>query len=335
MKLPILLLLFLSLSSPLRALELRLAAIQMPSIDGDVAANLAVAERWLNEAASAGAELVLFPEFMPIGYHLGPDIWQSAETLNGTTVTWIRAQSQRHGVWLATTLLEVEGEDFYNTFVLTNPKGQLAGTVRKEVPAGAEAYFFRGESNNHVIDTELGRIGVMICYENYLSQVANKIAAAEVDLLLMPFSFPRVVGGETQPLPGRVYARYYSQQLGVPSIASHKVGRWRSPVPGFPGYLVEGHFPGLSAIANGAGELVAEAGTEAGFVVAAVTLDPNQKKAMAPHSGPYVPELTDSDDKTSDNNEKEVADAQGRAHYLNNPLRHRAVQKALEVRQTE
>ena len=51
--------------------QLNVAVVQFESVDGDVAGNLKTAEHWLYQAVAAGAELIVFPEFMPTGYHLG------------------------------------------------------------------------------------------------------------------------------------------------------------------------------------------------------------------------------------------------------------------------
>ena len=221
---------------------------------------------------------------------------------------------------MGTSFLEVEDEHFYNSFVLTNPKGQVAGKVRKEVPASAEAYFFKGEVNAHVIDTELGRIGIIICYEHYLTRIANKAAAANVDLLLSPFSFPELRGGTgAKPLAGSEYASFYSTALGIPVAAVNKVGRWRSPAPGFPGYMAEGEFPGLSAIALADGSIAAKTDSNAGFVVAKVQLDPAAKKSNVVFSGTYVAGLASKSESTA--GARPEADDKGAASYSANERR--------------
>jgi hypothetical protein len=73
-------------------------------------------------------------------------------------------------VYLGGTFLEACGEEFYNTFALISPDGDLLGTIRKARAASFETFFFRdGGWGPHVIDTELGPIGVGICYENMLA----------------------------------------------------------------------------------------------------------------------------------------------------------------------
>ncbi len=99
------------------ARQLVVAAVQFESVDGDIGGNLKTAEGWLQQAVAANAELIVFPEFMPTGYHLGPAIWESGEGMTGPTVSWLVEQSARYRVWLGTSFLEVEGEHFFDTFV--------------------------------------------------------------------------------------------------------------------------------------------------------------------------------------------------------------------------
>jgi len=300
--------------------ELTVAVVQFESVDGDVVGNLKTADVWVGQAVAAGAQLILFPEFMSVGYHLGPALWDSGETLSGPTVSWLKQQSAKHRIWIGTTFLEVEGEHFYDTFALTNPKGQLAGKVRKEAPASLETYFFKGEVNDHVIETELGRIGILICYENYLSRIANKVAAANVDLLLSPFSSAEVPGGTgAQPLSGSEYAGFYGAKLGVPVAAVNKVGKWRSPIPGYPGFTTNGEFPGLSAIARADGSIAAKADRKAGFAIAKVFLDPVAKKSNVVFSGAFIEGIVAK--ATSPDDPRAKVDEKGLASYMNDEQR--------------
>jgi N-carbamoylputrescine amidase len=152
---------------------LRVGAIQMICVPGMVEQNLDRAEALIRQAAQKGAELVLLPELMPGGYILTEEIWETAETIHGRVVRWLLNTSKRFGLYIGLSFLEAEGEEFYNAFVLSGPKGKLLGSVRKNPPASVESYFYKAGSDSHVIETELGRLGVSICYENLLSPPAG------------------------------------------------------------------------------------------------------------------------------------------------------------------
>src|SRR5215471_9963961 len=207
------------------AKSLRIAVVQMKSSDHDVEANLKRAGTFAEKAAAQGAQLVLFPEMMPTGSYLSFDTWDSAERSNGKTVQWLKSTSRRLHIYLGAGFFEADGEDFYDTFVLTTPEGEEGGRVRKAVPAEAEAYFFRGYDNAHVINTAIGRIGIGICAENYYCQLPTQLIRRSADLILMPHSSPDMsrAGGLPSP-PGTHLASWYAKKLGIPVAMVNKVG---------------------------------------------------------------------------------------------------------------
>ena len=269
---------------------LTVAAVQMISENGDIQGNLEHAIPFVEEAAERGAKLILLPEFMPTGYIYSKDIWNAAEPREGPTMTWLRENSSRLGVWLGTSYLEAEGEDFVNSFVITNPEGEEDGRVRKQTPAFAEAYFTKGEAGPHVIDTELCKIGVGICYENQLAYTPQLMYSQGVDLQVMPHSAPSPM---PNPLfPAKAVAKYnenlkklpayYASMLGIPVVLINKCGPWVSPIPFMPFLTQESSFPGFSAIVEADGEFKAQLGTEEGVIVEEVTLDPSRKTGVCP-----------------------------------------------------
>ncbi len=269
---------------------LRVAAVQMESANGDAPANLEKAALLCEEAAGRGAELVVLPEFMPNGYLYSEAIWDTAEPREGATMRWMREISRRLGIWLGTSYLEAEGNDFFNTFVITNPRGGVDGRVRKQTPAFAETFFTVGEKNTHVVHTGLGKIGVGICYENMLAFIPRLMHAQGVDLMLMPHSAP-------SPMPNPFFpasavegfnralgelSGYYSRLLGVPAVMVNKCGSWRSPIPLMPFLTQDSSFPGLSSIADSDGAVKARLGSEEGVIVEEVVLDPARKTGSPP-----------------------------------------------------
>jgi len=268
----------------------RVAAVQMESKNGLVEANLDYATRLVDRAAQNGAKLIIFPEFMPTGYIFTTAIWDGAEPKEGPTVKWLKENSKRLGIWLGTSFLEADGEDFFNTFVLATPDGKEAGRVRKQTPAFFEAFFTKGDTGLHVIDTELGRMGVGICYENYLAYIPQIMHQQSVDLLLMPHSFPIPMQSLFTPRKVIEYlnnelrelALRYARLLGVPAIMVNKCGQWQSPLPGLPFHKEDSSFPGLSTIVDSDGVVKAQLRDEEGIIVEDVMLDPSRKTHESP-----------------------------------------------------
>jgi N-carbamoylputrescine amidase len=278
------------------ARSIRVAAVQMPSENGRVTANLAHATPLIEQARQEGAQLVVLPEFMPTGYFWGEDIWEAAEPAEGTTVTWLRHNSKRLGIWLGTSFLEADGKDFFNTFVLTDPRGEVSGRVRKRSPALWEAYFFRGEPGSHAIDTPVGKVGVGICFDNQKTDVTAAMSRQSVDLVLMPHSYPVPASSSGMFTKEEMIALFqkiaplYVSLLGVPVVLANKCGPWDSPIPGPPLVSLKGFcFPGLSTIIDSDGSVRAQLGDEEGAIVADVMLDPARKRQpVPPRYGRYV-----------------------------------------------
>lgn len=268
---------------------LKVAAIQMECENGNVQGNLRRADGLIEQAAMQGAKLVLLPELTPNGFQMTEALWEGAEPFDGPIVQWLRHNSKRLGIHLGMTFLEADGEDFFNTFALSTPEGRIAGRVRKSPPASFEAYFYRGGNDNHVIETELGRIGVGICYEKALYERLSTLQDSSVDLLLQPTSAPSPMA--SFPLRqkdvddfNRLVSEtpcYYAKTLGVPVVMANKCGPFATQLPAFfPAQ--RSVFPGLSAVVDGDGIIKGQLGAAEGVVVATVHLAPNRKVTRRP-----------------------------------------------------
>ena len=262
------------------------AAVQMNCQPGEVENNLAHAETMITRAVKQGAALVLLPELMPSGYMATEEIWNSAESINGRSVKWLMSTAKRFGIYLGFSFLEAEGEDFYNSFVLSSPEGKLIGRVRKNPPASIEAYFYKAGSDPHAIETEIGRIGVAICYENLIYDQMCFLYGENVDLVLSP-----AAAGRPKPfIPGDVKRfenmlingrAVFAETLGVPVVMANRVGTLETDLPGNLPYL-KSSFPGLSSIVDYDGAVKAELGDEEGIIVADVHLEHNDERKSKP-----------------------------------------------------
>lgn len=272
--------------------KLTLAAAQITCQDGRVQDNLIRATQMAEQAKIQNAQMVLFPEFMPQGYLLTSALWDSAEPFDGPTTRWLNETSRRLGIYLGTSFLEVKNGHFLNTFALADPSGKILGAVRKRNPSMWEAYFFKGERGNPYLDTDLGRIGVGICFDNHTYENASAVSQSNIDLMLMPHSYCT----PTQPtkmtsqadidrlngLPVRV-AHLYNEWFGVPVLMCNKSGAWDSPVPDATlGTPKDFRFSGRSTLLDADGTLRGELGDEEAVLVGTVTLDPSLKKQTRP-----------------------------------------------------
>ena len=266
--------------------KIRVAAVQMNCRPGEVAHNLAHAETMVASAVKQGAALVLLPELMPSGYMTTEEIWNSAETNDGCSVNWLLNTASHFKIYLGFSFLEAEGEDFYNSFVLASPEGKLVGRVRKNPPASIEAYFYKAGSDRHVIETELGRIGVGICYENLLYEQMCFLYSENVDLVLSPSA-----AGRPKPfIPGDIKRfdklliksrAVFAETLGIPVVMANRVGELDTDLPGNLPHL-KSSFPGLSSIVEYDGSVKKELGAEEGVIVANIHIGHSADRKSEP-----------------------------------------------------
>jgi N-carbamoylputrescine amidase len=268
---------------------IKVAAVQLRCDVGETSKNLDRAVALIDQAVALGARVVLLPELTPGGYVLTEEIWNTAESMQGASVSWLKRTARRLGIYLGMSFLEAEGQDFYNSFVLATPLGEIAGRVRKNPPASAEAYFFRAGCDAHFIDTELGRFGVSICYEALLYERMAEHHRDGVDMVLYPMS----AGTPTPVFPIRKrdaaafdnmlqrLAAHHARALGVPAVMANKCGPLVTAMPaGMP--MQNTRFPGLSTIADSDGTVKSQLAGEQGIAIADVILDPARKVTKAP-----------------------------------------------------
>jgi predicted amidohydrolase len=268
---------------------IRVAAVQINSINGEIDHNLAHASSFVAQAKSKGAQLILLPELMSAGYELTDSIWRSAEPSQGPTVQWLKEQAIKHSVWIGTSFLEAVKDHFYNTFVLVNSDGQESMRVRKRKPGATEAFFYEGFPGSHVVDTPFGRIGVSICYEGYLASSVQSLHQENPDFVLMPMSAPtptlnkpiRQTDLEEYNAAIKTVSSNLANELGIPAIMANKVGHWKTKTP-WPFPAEDSTFPGFSSIVEADGEVISSLGNQEGVIVADIVLNPENKTKQLP-----------------------------------------------------
>ena len=271
---------------------IRVAAVQMESKLGQTQANLDHATPLVERAARDGAKIIVLPETAASGYSMSHLIWDAAETRHGRIIRWLRDLSGRLGVYVGIGFVEADGEDFFNAYALGAPDGQIAGIVRKTM---AETYCFRCAAGSHVIDTEIGKIGIGVCADNHFVPMVRLMQAQAVDLMLIPHALPGAfkTGGavsqqdiEQSRQKALRMAPLYAHLLGVPAVFANAAGpRGAEKWAGILGGLMTTEafrLLGLSTIADSDGTIKGEMDEAEGVLVAEVALDPTRKVRIRP-----------------------------------------------------
>ena len=229
-----------------------LAAAQMDANPAPVVDRLARAERLVVEAARSGAQLVVLPELFSVGYTYEESNYSRAEPLNGPSVSWMKDTAAQLGIYLAGSVLLREGDEIYNALLLWASDGRM-WRYDKVYPWAWERAFFRRGRGTTIANTDLGRIGLLICWDVGHRNLWRQYAG-QVDLMVIS-SCPPDAAHPTYHMPDghtvsldqlgplvssatrageRVFGDVMSEQvgwLGVPAVNAMGCGQIRTPVP--------------------------------------------------------------------------------------------------------
>jgi predicted amidohydrolase len=169
-------------------MNVRLAAVQPRSgMQEEEHRNAADALEWMDAAADAGADLVLFPEGYP-----GP----TNPANHYDAFTPLAERAARHRLHVVASRIEpADGAQHYMTLHLIGDDGSTIGVYRRMVPTGPYIYhdidawkfdYVEGSGELPLFDTRLGRIGLQVCSEVYASESSRVLALKGADLILYP-----------------------------------------------------------------------------------------------------------------------------------------------------
>jgi len=228
------------------------AAVQLDVAAGSTAYKLSRARYFVAEAAEKGARLVVLPELFNTGYSYTPENYFRAEPVDGYTVRWMKQMAAEFNIHLAGSLLLLDQGEIYNALLLVAPDGRL-WRYDKHYPWGWERAYFRPGRSVTVAQTDLGAIGLLICWDAghldlwqaYAGQVdCMVVASCPPDMTNPTYLFPdgnQITIDQMGPLMARmkgtgelVFQRMIAQQtawLGVPTVATVSCGQFLSPVP--------------------------------------------------------------------------------------------------------
>ncbi len=178
------------------ARTVKLGLIQMSMTDSHDK-NLKKAQNLIAEAASRGANMIALPELFSSLYFCrnekDDDAFKHAEKINGYTNTALAACAKQHEIVLigGSIFEKTDDEQYFNTSAVFGPEGEMLGTYRKtHIPHDPgfyeQNYFEKGDTGVRVFDTPLGKIAVLICYDQWFPEAARIAALKGAEILFYP-----------------------------------------------------------------------------------------------------------------------------------------------------
>ena len=203
------------------------AAVQMQARPKDVDYNLSKGEWFVEEAAEKGAKLVLLPELFNVGYFIGPELFELWEPEDGRTVTWMREQAARRGAIVAGSVAERRSNRLLNTLFIAEPDGRLHRYAKRQ-PYKTELAAFDPGDDESIVQTSLGRTGLIVCFDLSWAASLLRPMVGTVDLLLMSqASFALRTLGRLQwwweRRRGSVFGPLVSA-IGAPAVVAGMIG---------------------------------------------------------------------------------------------------------------
>lgn len=241
--------------------ELTIALVQHVSTPGDIQASLQRIDHYAQKAASANAELVLFPEASLTGYNNTLEVNEKiAVNAHGDTFHAIAAMCRKHNIAIAYGFAERSDDKLYNSVQLIDATGSEQALYRKTHLWGEQdrTLFTQGDDLVAVIEWNEWRIGLLICYDIEFPENVRRLAIEGAELILTPTAlmFP-----ETTVADNVVPVRAYENQVFI-------------AYANFCGHEYEQHYVGHSCIAGPDGSELAKALDNETLLVA--TLDKQQ-----------------------------------------------------------
>ncbi|MGH8154101.1 MAG: carbon-nitrogen hydrolase [Rhodanobacteraceae bacterium] len=251
--------------------ELVKVALLQETDRGSVPANLDAIEAGLREAAGSGAQLALLQEIHNGPYfcqHESVDEFERAEPIPGPSTEHLGKLAAELRLVVVASLFERRTAGLYhNTAVVFDRSEAIAGKYRKmhipDDPAYYEKFYFTpGDLGFHPIATSVGKLGVLVCWDQWYPEAARLMALAGAELLL----YPTAIGwdpADPQAEKDRqrdawiTVQRGHAVANGLPLLACNRVGFEPAPDGGR-----GAQFWGSSFVAGPQGEMLALAGTE-------------------------------------------------------------------------
>ena len=258
--------------------KLKVAVVQHDCLDS-YAANLEKSLSGINEASKNNCDLVLLPELHTLPYFCiseDKNNFKLAESIPGPTTDRLCKQAKQSKIVIVNSIFEkTESDIYYNTAVVIDKNGTIAGCYRKmHIPYDPgyyeKFYFSPGYQGFQPLETSIGKLGVLVCWDQWFPEAARLMTLSGAEVLLYPSAIgwdPR----DSQDEQDRQLDSWVTIQRShaianqIPILSSNRIGTETSPTDN----AIHNVFWGSSFIAGPQGEILSQAGVDQSSVIVA------------------------------------------------------------------
>jgi len=251
--------------------ELRVGFLQQHNT-ADTKDNILRLGEGITDLAKRGAKLIVLQELHNTLYFCQTedvDLFDLAEPIPGPSTTFYCELAKKLGVVIVASLFEKRAPGLYhNTAVVIESNGEIVGKYRKmhipDDPAYYEKFYFTpGDMGFHPIQTSVGKLGVLVCWDQWYPEAARLMAMQGAEMLLYPTAIgyadnDTLEEQQRQRMAWQTVMRGHAVANGLPVIAVNRVGFEPDPSGQTPGI----QFWGTSFVAGPQGEIIYEASTD-------------------------------------------------------------------------
>ncbi|KAI5863124.1 carbon-nitrogen hydrolase [Durotheca rogersii] len=231
----------------------KVAAVQAATVSFNLNKSLEKLEKLVAEAAAAGVDLIVFPEAFLSGYAwryafdatIGAreprgrewyaKYYESAVAVPSPAVDIISKSAKSHGVYIQVGIIEKDGGTLYCTALLVGREGSVLLKHRKLIPTAAERLVWGNGAGDglQVVETDIGKIGTLICWENYMPAARLALYQQGVEIYLAPTA---------DDLPAWIASMQHIAKEGRCFVVSvNQVSRVSDFPPDYPPFTPEHH----------------------------------------------------------------------------------------------
>jgi len=225
---------------------------QIFCLDGDRRGNFVRIENAIGEAKDAGADIACFPETALLGW-VNPDAHKRAYSIPGEDSDRLCKLAENYNLHLCIGLAEKQGGNLYDSALLIDNKGNILLKHRKiNLLTELMNPPYTPGNNVDIIETEFGKIGLLICADTHDNKILKRMAALKPDLLLVPYGYAAVEddwpghGKELEKVVTNTARKTKAYVIGTNLVGEITHGPWNGRIYG-----------GQSVAADGTGRVVA------------------------------------------------------------------------------